>query len=404
MLKKKIPWSSISIEQVYTANETTFARQIIKTFPIHIILCDIEMPGESGIEFLRWVKEETDIPVITLLLTCHDDFSYAKEGIQLGVMDYILKPIAFENLTQILEKAVKEYQLKHAQKCHIQAGQLWEKHKPSVIKNFWNDFFTTSHSNYYDSLSDLGFTPDTQYLLFVFHQKDSFCMLDYSDIGLFLEQQIQPIFSYINMEYVLFSPTESYFYLVVWCHHCQETTDVIPFLFKQLQSMLMTLHMNQINLCGCFNDFCKLSDLKKKAHSFLRFLSTLDMQFGMFLTDDSINLSDKFQQVANTHLLEDIADYVHRHLSQEISRSDIAQYVHLNPDYLNRIFKKKTGITLIEYIRLERMNYAKHLLRNTELSISEIALSTGFNTLSHFSNAFRKQFDCTPLDYRNKRH
>ena len=109
MLQKKIPWQEIGIDLIYTANDTRFARQLLQTFSIQILVCDIEMPGENGLDFLKWVKENISGSTVSLLLTCHDDFNYAKAGIQLGVYDYLVKPIAYPELTQVLKNAVKEY-------------------------------------------------------------------------------------------------------------------------------------------------------------------------------------------------------------------------------------------------------------------------------------------------------
>lgn len=395
-----MPWKDISIDQVYTANDVPFAKQIIQTFSIQIILCDIEMPGESGIDFLHWLKDNQYSHIITLLLTCHDDFSYAKEGIQLGVMDYILKPIAFDELSEILKKAVMEYQSRHTNQLRIHAGQLWEKHKDSIVKSFWRDFFANTTDQSGTALNDLGFTKTSEYLLIIFRQKDNFRTLTPQDVLIFLEQQMAPVFSYIHMEFTLFSPQESWYYIIAWKNepdHCKET---LQYLYARFQSMVMSLHINQINLCGCFDRFVAQESLHEQSRTFVRFLDQQETQIGMFIADTHWDFPES-DQMASAHLFEDIADYVRRHMAVEMTRQDIADHVHLNADYLTRIFKRKMGITLTEYIRLERLNYARYLLRNSEMSISEIALATGFNTPSHFSSSFRKQFECAPLDYRN---
>lgn len=126
MLQKKIPWQEIGIDQVYTANDTRFARQLLQTFSIQLLVCDIEMPGENGLDFLKWVKENISGSTVSLLLTCHDDFNYAKAGIQLGVYDYLVKPIAYPELTQVLKNAVKEYEKLYSDQQQIQDGQLWK--------------------------------------------------------------------------------------------------------------------------------------------------------------------------------------------------------------------------------------------------------------------------------------
>ncbi|MCD8154213.1 MAG: helix-turn-helix domain-containing protein [Clostridiales bacterium] len=402
MLTKKIPWREIAIENVYTAYDSAFARQIVQTFPIHIILCDIEMPGESGIDFLRWLKEHSFMPVVTILLTCHDDFSYAREGISLGVLEYVLKPVPFDDLTEILKKAVKEYRKRHRAQLNMQDSELWQKHKPSVIRNYWKDYFSKSSPDSEITGEELGFERDTAYVLIIFYQgKPS--SLNSADIILLLEQQAESVFSILDAKYVLFSPRENYFYVLSWMSPGEKDPEIISYLFKQFQAFLRKLHMNQIHLTGCMNSFCDFTELLLEQRSFLSFLENQSPQMGMFLTDRSSILSEQFARISNTHLIEDIADYVHRHLSQEITRSDIADYVHLNVDYLNRIFKKETGMTLVKYIRQERLDYARYLLRNTELSISEIAVSTGFTTPSHFSSSFHKEFGYTPIDYKNKR-
>ena len=74
MLQKKIPWQEIGIDQVYTANDTRFARQLLQTFSIQLLVCDIEMPGENGLDFLKWVKENISGSTVSLLLPWHGSY------------------------------------------------------------------------------------------------------------------------------------------------------------------------------------------------------------------------------------------------------------------------------------------------------------------------------------------
>ena len=74
--------------------------------------------------------------------------------------------------------------------------------------------------------------------------------------------------------------------------------------------------------------------------------------------------------------------------------------VRLNEDYLTRLLKKQTGYGLKEYITNERMIRAKELLKNTNLSVSLIAVKSGFTNFSYFSQLFRKEVGMTPNEYR----
>lgn len=402
MLQKKIPWQEIGIDLIYTANDTRFARQLLQTFSIQILVCDIEMPGENGLDFLKWVKENISGSTVSLLLTCHDDFNYAKAGIQLGVYDYLVKPIAYPELTQVLKNAVKEYKKLYSDQQQIQDGQLWKKHLDSTIRAFWQDYFRFSGSYTPEKMNELGIPSDAGFLLISFRHIATSQTLQAHDIIALLEQQVIPAFSYLKMDFSIFSNAPQNYHIVGWNSSAQDS-ESIPYLYAQMKKITTELHMNQLDLYGCMNHYTSIGELIKMSAVFQKFFDQLtDNTPGFFLVDSSAQLSEQYDILSSTSLLNSVSTYVRRHLASEISRQEIADYVHLNPDYITRIFKKKAGMNLSDYIRQERLNYAKHLLKNTELSISEIALTTGFNSPSYFSSTFHKEYKITPADFRNQ--
>lgn len=98
--------------------------------------------------------------------------------------------------------------------------------------------------------------------------------------------------------------------------------------------------------------------------------------------------------------VETVIQYIHRNLERDIRRSELAQVVNLNEDYLSRIFKKEKGMSLKEYILLEKMRMAQNLLRNTEFSIGMIGSKVGFGNFSHFSQMYKKVMGKTPAEER----
>ena len=89
-----------------------------------------------------------------------------------------------------------------------------------------------------------------------------------------------------------------------------------------------------------------------------------------------------------------------QHLDTDISCEEIAARVFLNPIYLNRIFKKETGLSLSEYMQMQRLSLAQDLLVDTDLPVSTVAQRVGYTNFSHFSRLFRKHAGCSPVDYR----
>jgi two-component system response regulator YesN len=101
-----------------------------------------------------------------------------------------------------------------------------------------------------------------------------------------------------------------------------------------------------------------------------------------------------------------ILQYIRSNIEAEIRRTDIAEAVHLNPNYISRLFRNKTGKSVKEYIMEEKMKLAKELVRNTALPISVITMKVGYNNFSYFAQVYRKMNGLSPAEDReiNGRH
>ncbi len=99
-------------------------------------------------------------------------------------------------------------------------------------------------------------------------------------------------------------------------------------------------------------------------------------------------------------LTEQVRNYVDAHISEEISREDIARFTFLNEDYLSRIFSKEQGIPLSQYILTRRIERAKEFLRIPDMPISEVAEKSGMGSFAYFSRQFRNRTGMSPSEYR----
>jgi two-component system, response regulator YesN len=95
-----------------------------------------------------------------------------------------------------------------------------------------------------------------------------------------------------------------------------------------------------------------------------------------------------------------VCSFISKNIYSRLSRNEIAEDVDLNPEYLSKLFKKETGVSLVEYIQNEKMEIARKLLIDTRLSISEIASNLGYYNFAYFSQLFRKFSGNTPGKYR----
>ncbi|UUZ90574.1 AraC family transcriptional regulator [Paenibacillus sp. P25] len=93
---------------------------------------------------------------------------------------------------------------------------------------------------------------------------------------------------------------------------------------------------------------------------------------------------------------------IHESLPGDITLSEVAARVHLNPSYLSQLFKQEMNRKFSDYVAEARMEEAKRLLSWTSLRISEIADRLGYADISYFSGSFKKWTGRTPLDFRKQ--
>ena len=97
-----------------------------------------------------------------------------------------------------------------------------------------------------------------------------------------------------------------------------------------------------------------------------------------------------------------IMDYVNTHLQEPLSIDTIAAYVHISKFHMCKRFKQETGITIGNYIRMQRLYLAKKQLLETNAPISRVAMDCGFNDLAHFTKFFHASVKMTPTAYRKQ--
>lgn len=104
----------------------------------------------------------------------------------------------------------------------------------------------------------------------------------------------------------------------------------------------------------------------------------------------------------NTSLDEKVRNYINVNFSTQITEKTLSVYFKYNGNYIRRSFKKRYGLTPIQYLSFVRLSQAKNLLEFAKnCSINEISLQCGFPDQLYFSRFFKKHTGVSPLEYRN---
>jgi two-component system response regulator YesN len=157
-IKAGVQWDQLGFSKVHEAFNIRQAKEIFLAQKIDILICDIEMPEGDGFQLLSWVNEHSPATE-SIFLTCHADFEYAQKAIQLGSLDYMLKPVRFSELEKAVRKAIdkleKERELIRFNETYKHYYQLWESYQPMFIERFWQNLLNRTIPSRRDQIIEI---------------------------------------------------------------------------------------------------------------------------------------------------------------------------------------------------------------------------------------------------------
>jgi len=133
-----VDFEAIGIDTVLTAQSAASAREILMAQDVDIMLTDIEMPGESGLNLLTWVRS-AGYDIVTLFCTSYADFNYAKKAVEMHSFDYFLKPISYEALQERLAAAAAEADKQKNMQSYRKHSELWLLTQNEAKRHFWSN-------------------------------------------------------------------------------------------------------------------------------------------------------------------------------------------------------------------------------------------------------------------------
>ncbi|MDF2837572.1 MAG: AraC family transcriptional regulator [Paenibacillus sp.] len=184
-------------------------------------------------------------------------------------------------------------------------------------------------------------------------------------------------------------------YYKYWCHFTAITgqTDVfqwldMPYCFEGLDRAVMEELFRE--LVDAHRDPSIAARLKEKA-MLLQILS---------LMMEAQPLRIRQSQSHEMERLTLIQQYVDDHLDREMTLEELAEVLHLHPNYFSKYFKRHFGMPPLKYVSRKRMDHAKQLLKTTSRSVKEVAAAIGFDDANYFSKTFRREVGFSPSEYR----
>lgn len=107
------------------------------------------------------------------------------------------------------------------------------------------------------------------------------------------------------------------------------------------------------------------------------------------------------KQKEHTEKFMMVCNYIHEHYTEDLCLDNIAGLAGFSKYHFSRLFKNFTGLSFYKYLNKKRIEHAEKLLVDPELSITEVALQSGFSSLSAFIRMFKLIKNCTPTEFRS---
>ena len=128
-----VDWEGMGVTQTFAAYSVAGAKEILSVQPIHLMLCDIEMPPSSGLELLRWARDES-LDVECIFLSSHAEFEYARTAIAIGGFDYLLQPARYEEIEAAVRRAIGKIEEKQRVRDAVEFGRLWREKQKEIYE------------------------------------------------------------------------------------------------------------------------------------------------------------------------------------------------------------------------------------------------------------------------------
>ncbi len=184
--------------------------------------------------------------------------------------------------------------------------------------------------------------------------------------------------------------------------------------FSEVEALLSSpLHITKSAFPHIYDDIYKmLMQIRDEYFGENQFseLTIFSLLLNMFVTlgTDHINNLEFFsntriyKQREYINKFNDIMEYIDSHYADDFTLEDVASGAGFSKYHFSRLFKQYTGFTFCAYICHRRIKVAEMLLEQPDLSITEIAMKSGFPSISTFNRVFRQHKNCSPTEYRDK--
>ncbi len=341
-----------------TFEDASEALSYLKGNPVDILLTDLEMTGMQGMDLIREVKAQ-HAGMGILILSCHNDFNYAREALEVGADGYLLKhELNGERLSGEIRKIYEKKSRSRFQDESIQRRAPREERESLIYR--------------------IG--------VIRFCQEEN--GLDRKMAAHFLEELLSGYGAG-----TLFAPAAGDMFIVFQADQgladCerQENFAAVAACLKEDTERIMSQQI----ILGVSREFERTEEIPERYKEASR------------AADGAASSPEKYLFFYHEEPFDELKaamDFIRDHLEEGLSLAEIAKDSNMSVPSFCKKFKARTGKTLVQYVNEQKVEMVKTRLSDRSLSLAEIAEQTGFSNENYMVRVFKKVTGSTITDYR----
>jgi len=376
-LKTAIDWEKFSIQVVGEAEDGELALELAKELKPDLLFLDICMPFLNGLDLIKQLN--TILPdSLFILITGHDEFSYAQQAVRLGVFDYVLKPVKVEELENVIARAVEELNSKtHLQKREKQFEGNRELLKIDFLQKWVGGSIKEIDPQEEFQLFDLRLdgaigVSVIKLLPIDLHTADEFWnekLLAFS---------VRNIIKYLLHGFAaaeFFEDQHGHMVILLPLERAEELMEINHLIKEKVEIFLGKTVVSSEKIAHCFKDIPAIYQ-----HLITQLIADSNVSPIVVLAKNYID---------------------QRYHDPLISLNEVASNVQVSPSYLSKQFKNELGASFIQYLTKVRIEKSLLLMNDPYLKVYEVSEKVGYSTQHYFCNAFKKVVGISPSSYRS---
>jgi two-component system response regulator YesN len=382
-LCKALPWGDMGIQVVAEAENGREALEIAATVCPDLMFVDINMPIVNGLELIEQLR--IDVPgCLVIVISGHDEFSYAQQAVRLNVFDYLLKPVQKSELQAVVSKAAEVLNKERIQQRYTQ----WMNHKfedeaVTMSEDFLRNWIT-------ERMTQEQFEEDRQFYQLHFH----------GTISLLIMKPLGKMT--INAPAKTWDPALLEFAIK------NILTEMLP--TTPLSAVLSVEH-------GFIAAISQVDDLTVLQGKYEEFERSVQQYLGVSLLLTHA-VADQVEEVPSLYhelksslskenTLTPIVMMAKKYLEsyyyrEDLSLSEVAEQMNVNATYLSKLLKRDLGMSFIDCLTDIRIKKAIQYLNDPTSKMYEISRKVGYQSQHYFSHIFKKVMGVSPLEYRKR--